>query len=96
MEEKEVPSGEDRRRGTHPLRPRSARPTGAGEPSLRVATVELIAGEGQERRGEGLAEGLPASADGRQPSGVGLGLSTVTLGRVQEEEEGGLTGLKGN
>ena len=28
--------------------------------------------------------------DGRQPSGVGLGLRTVTLGQVQEEEEEGL------
>ena len=83
------PSDEDRRRGPYPLRPWSARPTGAGEPSLRVAIVEPIAGEGQEGKKRGPAEGLPASVDGRQPSGVGLGLRTVTLGRVQEEEEEG-------
>ena len=60
-----------------------------------MVTVELIAGEGQERREEGLAEGLPASVDGRQPSDIGLGLRTVTLGRVQEEEQWVYEGLLG-
>ena len=49
--------------------------------------MEPIAGEDQEEEKRGPAEGLPASVDGRQPSGVGLGLRTVTLGRVQEEDE---------
>ena len=47
--------------------------------------MEPIAGEDQEEEKRGPAEGLPASVDGRQPSGVGLGLRTVTLGRVQEQ-----------
>ena len=57
--------------------------------------VELIAGEDQEEEKRGPTKGLPASVDGRQSSGVSLGLRTVTLGRVQEEEERGLNWLVG-
>ena len=60
---------------------------GDGEP--------IIGTEAKKEARKGLAEGLPASVDGRQPSGIGLGLHTVTLGRVQEKEEEGLTGLEG-
>ena len=57
---------------------------GDGEP--------IIGTEAKKEARKGLAEGLPASVDGRQPSSVGLGSRTVTRGRVQEEKEEGLAG----
>ena len=85
-EEEGGPSGEDCRRGPYPLRRRSARSISADEPLLGGGNSGAIAGvEGQRRGRRGPAEGLPASVDDRQPSGVGLGLRIVTLGWVQEQ-----------
>ena len=41
----------------------------------------------KKKRKKRPAEGLTTPVDDRQPSGVGLGLRTVTLDRVQEEDE---------